>query len=227
MAESVRRRHTHRGLPTGRHGVRWTPRPLQSPCPTRGTVSGSLILVRAICGGRHTMLNAVNTVGTEHDGTQRDAPNHHGWIFVSTRLKQCRGLRHDRRGPVVPATGTATFPPVTTPDLTQRDRSPVRRPHRTGHDWLNHVPHPFTVTGLIARRLPLGLAPMAPCPHRLAWLPAVPPQAMAWAVSRRTVEDFRVRDARPIRDRLLRRIPRGSCRVPGSVHRRRAMCSVR
>ena len=140
------------------------------------------------------------------------------WLEARPSRTRCPGNRHRN----VPA----RHPP---PDLTQRDRSPVRRPHRTGHDWLNHIPHPFTVTGLIARRLPLGLAPMAPCPHRLAWLPAVPPQAMAWAVSRRTVEDFRGRDARPIRDRLRRRIPRGSCRVSVWVRRRRrgGVCPLR
>ena len=34
----------------------------------------SLILIRATCGDRHAVLNAIKTVGTGHDGTQRAGP---------------------------------------------------------------------------------------------------------------------------------------------------------
>ena len=40
----------------------------------QGTVSNSLILAQAICGGRHTGLNTVKTVRTGHDGTQGAGP---------------------------------------------------------------------------------------------------------------------------------------------------------
>ena len=40
----------------------------------QGTVSISLILIRATCGDRHAVLNAIKTVSIGHDGTQRAGP---------------------------------------------------------------------------------------------------------------------------------------------------------